>query len=318
MQLSVCLVVVCGGALLSAAITPLVRYLNDDERLPLFSVSSNLCYLAPALLAATHWQEVEVNAAIAVVMVDLIVSSTRWHLNIIEHWGEVVKYDYMNMMNTAIAAAVVSLSGLVQTRNFSGLIMVALLLFNGAWRTWNSMPPKVEKYSPKDRTAVLETTVASLVSVVLTVATVATRVEQALVPWQAIFCVVSIICTAPLAFSVLHTPNSRIPTFEANKGWTIRGGELLRYDAICGVFHAVTALLVATSMQVAGPIDTSASADEMLAIGITTIVTSVPLVTVVALPKFLWNSQETLMAILFWVFYSVHWLTLAVEALIFL
>ena len=93
MQLALCVLCCHAAALVSALLAPAVRFLNDEPDLPLFSVSSNLAYMVPAVLGALHWRDTELNIAVSVVMVDLTVYSARWHLNILNQLALIVGND---------------------------------------------------------------------------------------------------------------------------------------------------------------------------------------------------------------------------------
>lgn len=191
--------------LASAAATALLR-LGPNPPVPLFSIASNLAFLAPAWVFLQH------HPVAALVLVELTVASARWHWNVDDWNAHLLAADLIAMVSSGVAAVFVAVPGPQEA-------LVGALL--GVHLAQALSPPWFEKLS------------MPLLGAAAVAAAIVAPFGRPL--WPLLLLVVPLL----LPVCALH---ALWGTVRVNR--VFRQGQdldLTRYDAVCGTFHVAMA-----------------------------------------------------------------------------
>lgn len=259
-------------------------------RVPAFSLVSNLAYLPAALLAAVHWNENPTNAFLALALVQLCVASSHWHAKIDEWERSVHEADLLAMVSVGFASVAVAAGGVCGTGESSDdcstIIMVVSLLVLAALAAWKEVSLALESELFKRASTGLLLLFA-LLALSLALLAEALRAEDTN---DHDTLTAGLLLSVPtLWVSAVHAMWGTQVARETFSGGLTGAkqslGVLRRYDAVCGSFHALTALSTCVLVGISGRGARPAPDPGALAIGIAGASSSLPLLLILSVPS---------------------------------
>lgn len=297
-------VAVGSSSVLLAALCAYVLVHSKRVQLPAFAIASNAAYVPAAVLAAVHWNESPANPLLALAFVQLCVASGRWHASI-DDWDRVVhEADLLAMVLAGTASTTVASAGVCnatggQADCHTAVLVPALLVLASVcvWKAWCAATgaPSFQRWSM----GLLA--LFSLAAFALALAGEAVRAE--LSGDFDVLVAGALLCVPVLWVSGIHaawgtgTAQSLfLNTLDHNSQ---DDSVALRYDAVCGTFHVMTAFSTCVLVCVSGRQRQTTTDRGALLTGVASACSSLPMTVLLSLPSRAWRSDTTRVA--FWV-----------------